>query len=156
MQNVIDIIKGSNLKLNIEIKSKNEWINSYQTDLKTFAQSIDNIIKKNNLPQETLIQSFHHEILNEVHLLAPNYNIGLLIEDKLNINQHLKRLSFQPQYINVDYRLITKSIIREIHAREQKILAWTVNDSDTAKKLIDLGVNGIITDYPDTINKSIL
>jgi glycerophosphoryl diester phosphodiesterase len=32
-----------------------------------------------------------------------------------------------------------------------KIIPWTVNDTEQMKKLVQLGVDGIITDYPDRI-----
>jgi len=41
--------------------------------------------------------------------------------------------------------------VREANKKEKKIFVWTVNYPEEMKKLIDLGVDGIITDVPDVL-----
>ncbi len=45
--------------------------------------------------------------------------------------------------------LIDKGIVREIHSIGVKVIAWTVNDTETMEKLLEIGVDGIVTDRPD-------
>lgn len=45
----------------------------------------------------------------------------------------------------------TKALVDEAHAHGLKVVPWTVNDVPTMHKLIDDGVDGIITDYPDRL-----
>ncbi|EHR63908.1 glycerophosphodiester phosphodiesterase [Saccharomonospora cyanea] len=47
----------------------------------------------------------------------------------------------------------TKELVAEAHAAGLKVVPWTVNDEATMHKLIDDGVDGIITDYPDRLRK---
>ena len=47
------------------------------------------------------------------------------------------------------WRNVTPEIIAEAHALKLKIIPWTVNDPAEIERLSALGVDGIITDYPD-------
>ncbi|MGG0178404.1 glycerophosphodiester phosphodiesterase [Gottfriedia acidiceleris] len=46
---------------------------------------------------------------------------------------------------------ITKNMVQEAHQYGMKVIPWTVDDQPTMQKLIDDGVDGIITDYPDRL-----
>jgi glycerophosphoryl diester phosphodiesterase len=48
---------------------------------------------------------------------------------------------------------VTKQMVQEAHKFGMKIIPWTVNDEPTMHKLIDDGVDGIITDYPDRLRE---
>lgn len=45
----------------------------------------------------------------------------------------------------------TRAMVAEAHAVGMKVIPWTIDDPDTINKLIDDGVDGIITDYPDRL-----
>ena len=55
---------------------------------------------------------------------------------------------WSPYHQEVDSQNIT-----EAHTLGLKVVVWTVNDAERAAALIDMGVDGIITDYPDRIRK---
>jgi len=48
---------------------------------------------------------------------------------------------------------VTAAMVREAHAAGLKVVPWTVDDPDTMRSLIDKGVDGIITDYPDRLRQ---
>ncbi|GGE30171.1 putative glycerophosphoryl diester phosphodiesterase precursor (GlpQ) [Marinithermofilum abyssi] len=48
---------------------------------------------------------------------------------------------------------VTKRMVQEAHRYGMKVIPWTVNDAPTMHKLIDDGVDGIITDYPDRLRE---
>jgi len=52
-----------------------------------------------------------------------------------------------------DYRIATRRFIEGAHARNMRVHVWTVNDIESMQRLIDLGVDGIMTDYPDRLVK---
>jgi glycerophosphoryl diester phosphodiesterase len=54
----------------------------------------------------------------------------------------------QPQAIQLPYQVITEQVVRRAHQRNIKVHAWTVNDLDKMYLMKNLGVDGIITDYP--------
>lgn len=49
------------------------------------------------------------------------------------------------------WRDLTPALVREAHALGLQVLAWTVNDTPTMARMIDMGVNGVVTDRPDLL-----
>lgn len=45
----------------------------------------------------------------------------------------------------------TATMVQDAHAAGMRVIVWTVNDVATMRSLIDIGVDGIITDYPDRL-----
>ncbi len=54
-----------------------------------------------------------------------------------------------PEIYSPDYKLVDESLIRAVHARNIQVIPWTVNNADSMRELLDWGVDGLITDYPD-------
>jgi glycerophosphoryl diester phosphodiesterase len=50
-------------------------------------------------------------------------------------------------------RLLTDSLLQEVHRRHKRLFVWTVNEESDMKRLIGLGVDGVITDYPSRLKK---
>ena len=46
---------------------------------------------------------------------------------------------------------LTERRVREAELRGLRVIAWTVNDPDRMTALIDMGVDAIVTDYPDIL-----
>ncbi len=53
-----------------------------------------------------------------------------------------------------DYKpYVTQAMVDEAHAHDIAVIPWTVDDKPTMNKLIDDGVDGMITDYPDRLRE---
>ena len=63
--------------------------------------------------------------------------------------------AFQIPEYHGDYHLLTEGFIEKAHKKNIKIHVWTVNEKRDMERLIKMGVDGIITDYPDLLNKVI-
>lgn len=75
----------------------------------------------------------------------------MLIEDydKRSLQEQLKILDFTPTIYSPEYSLVTKELIDSCHVRGLKIIPWTVNSKEEMQRLRSLGVDGIISDYPN-------
>ena len=72
--------------------------------------------------------------------------------DERRIKDQLKSFGFIPTIYSPEYKLVSKELIERCHEQDIKIIPWTVNDKAAIDRLRALGVDGIITDYPDLFN----
>jgi len=135
------------LILNIELKGKGTAIPTIEILKKYFKK---NLLKEKNI----LISSFDWDELLLFKSKSQKTPIAVLID-----GNPLLALKFAGKVnasaINSDYKFLNKKNIDLINAEGYKLFPYTVNDEDQMKKLIYLGVDGIITDYPDKL-KNIL
>jgi len=58
------------------------------------------------------------------------------------------------RYSEPDYvPFVNKAMVESAHARGIEVIPWTVDDKATMHYLMDLGVDGIITNYPDRLRQ---
>jgi glycerophosphoryl diester phosphodiesterase len=76
---------------------------------------------------------------------------ALLIEDfdKRALEEQLKQLGFVPTIYSPAYSLVNEQLLGNCHQKKIKVIPWTVDDKKEIERLKQLGVDGIITDYPD-------
>lgn len=134
---------------NIEVKSESEGDNLFHPLPDQFVQLVYNEIKRLNIFSSVTIQSFDVRILQEVRKLDKTIKIGLLIENNDDLEKNLERLGFLPNFYNPHFSLITHELVKKLHDRNIQIAAWTVNETADMQRLINMGVDSIITDYPD-------
>lgn len=140
----------------LEVKSSPEWIGKFQLDYNTYASAILEEIKHKKLSNSSfMLQSFDPEMLEALNQLAPEYQYGLLIEEETILNSAFEILSFVPKYFNPEHVLLSEAFIQEVHQRNALCHTWTVNDLSKLDYLRSIGVDGVITDYPDLFQKNI-
>ena len=74
-----------------------------------------------------------------------------MVEKVEDIKQQIDLLGFTPAIYSPYFEKVTLATVEQCHKMGMKIIPWTVNDTEQMKKLMLLGVDGIITDYPDRI-----
>jgi glycerophosphoryl diester phosphodiesterase len=74
-----------------------------------------------------------------------------LIEDydKRSLEDQLKSLGFTPTIYSPAYQLVNAALIKKCHSQNIKVIPWTVNEKKKIDDLKAMGVDGIISDYPD-------
>lgn len=79
----------------------------------------------------------------------------MLIEanNKSSFRKQLKDLGFVPTICSPEASLVIPDLIKECHDLKIKIIPWTVNDKKQIAALKEMGVDGIITDFPDLFNE---
>ncbi|MFL0197471.1 glycerophosphodiester phosphodiesterase family protein [Clostridium sp. WILCCON 0269] len=131
------VVKYSRGRLNLIIHIK-PYGNT--TDL---TKKVIHIIKKNNFTNHCIIQSSNCNILTNIRELDPNIIIGYIVT-----NPCMNLYSMNVNFYSIEENLVTKTLIENIHNSNKKIYIWTVNSQTSMHKLINLGVDGIITDNP--------
>ena len=136
---------------NIEIKSMPAWDEKFTPSVKTFAQLTLASIKQLKIYEKACIQSFDVRALEAIHQLDPQITTALLIETQGTIEANLTKISFKPSIYSPDFKLVDKNVVDFCHSKNIRIIPWTVNEVMDMKNMIKLGVDGMITDYPDRI-----
>jgi glycerophosphoryl diester phosphodiesterase len=86
-----------------------------------------------------------------MHRKYPKVRTALLVEgfSKESMESHLQSLGFTPSIYSPEYNLVTPELVNACHGKGMRLIPWTVNDKQAIDKLKSMGVDGIITDYPN-------
>jgi glycerophosphoryl diester phosphodiesterase len=141
--------KFGEVMFNIEIKSLPMGDHIFHPGVMEFADALYQVVDAHQLTARTTIQSFDPRALEAMHEIEPNISISLLAEDHEGLQVNLDRLSFTPHIYSPDYQLLDRAQIDAAHAQNIRVIPWTVNDEQAIRDLVVLGVDGLITDYPD-------
>lgn len=140
---------------NIEIKSQPKWDGHLTPEPKKFAQLVMTTIKEAGMLEVSCIQSFDARSLQAVHALDPGMTTAWLIADDDGLKVNLKELGFMPTIYSPSYKLLSAQAVKEAHALDLKVIPWTVNEIAEMQALVAMGVDGIITDYPNRIEAAL-
>ncbi len=137
------------VRYNIEIKSSPAGDRKDHPLPDDFAELVLRVIQQRNITDRTTIQSFDIRPLQYLHQLNAPVKLAYLTENEDNIAQITKKLGFIPDIFSPAYRLVDKKLLDASHQSGILVIPWTVNETDDMEKLIKMGVDGLITDYPD-------
>lgn len=136
---------------NIETKSVPSRDGIFHPKPTEFVQHLLEVIREKNVEDRVLIQSFDPRTLQETRKLDPDFRLVLLVEGEMPGEERLEELGFIPDVYSPEFVLVTDSLRKWTEEKGMKLIPWTVNEPVDMKRLIALGVDGIITDYPDRL-----
>jgi glycerophosphoryl diester phosphodiesterase len=100
--------------------------------------------------EELLVTSFRHSELDRFHQLLPSVPIGVLIKAVLlDTTGYLKR--FSPSFLVTSHEFLQKMLVDEVHEAGYRLLIYTVDHPGDIERMYRLGVDGIISNFPDRI-----
>lgn len=142
--------KLPNVRYNIEVKTEGEkGDHIYQPPPEEYVELLYEIIRELDMETQVIVQSFDIRILQAMREIDERISLALLIDNGYSIERNLKQLGFTPYAYAPNYRLINRRLVEKVKSRGMLLFAWTVNDLQTMNHLIQLGVDSIITDYPN-------
>jgi len=134
---------------NIEIKSAPEGDRVFHPEVDEFVAIVYQLLKEHGVVDRSTIQSFDPRALQAVHALDPGISTAWLVDNEDDFGDNLQKLDFAPDIYSPHYSLVNKQMISAAHALNIRVVPWTVNEAGSMQHLLDLGVDGLITDYPD-------
>ena len=97
-----------------------------------------------------LVSSFDHNAITEVRNLDARIPIGVLLDgfpgNYPEIAEKLKAFS-----VNQRIGFVNEAFVKDAHYRGLKVFVYTVNDPDDIRRMEDMGVDGVFTNYPDRV-----
>ncbi len=140
LREVLDLVQDK-ISLNIELKY------SKQRSL-LLVKKVLELVKEYDMSSRVILSSFSSEMLEMVSHVDDSIRCGYIFHSraKKNTNSHFSNCSL---YSIHPYKgIVGKRLIQQAKDNSLKVLPWTVNSAKLMKKLIALGVDGIITNYP--------
>lgn len=138
---------------NIEIKSwPGDGEGTLWPDYKTFCDSCIPLLLSKKLGDRLIVQSFDTRALEYMHRKWPRLTLSFLTEDdETDIEEILSKLSFKPDWWSPHYSVVTPENVAYCHSRGIGVVPWTVDDPDEIRRMVDCGVEAIISNYPDRL-----
>lgn len=179
LMQLIQSYGDKNIVLNIETKSYPDPASAgykNNADPKKFVEVFNNIVKKYDMEDRVVLQSFDWQTLIEMKKLNPNISTSALWQEQpswgrdseslrcyekkkspwlggLDIKDYQGNPVKAAHAIGADiispyYTEISKQDVDEAHSLGMKVVPWTVNNEKDMNMLLDMGVDGIISDKP--------
>ncbi|MEM9887779.1 MAG: glycerophosphodiester phosphodiesterase family protein [Bacteroidota bacterium] len=143
--------KRSPIRYNMEIKSSPAGDRIFHPIPEKFAALLVEEISRLGIKERTTIQSFDVRALQATKKLDAAISLALLIENEKSLAENLALLGFTPSIYSPYHRLVDADLVAQAAEKSMQVIPWTVNEVERMKELIALGVDGIITDYPNRI-----
>jgi glycerophosphoryl diester phosphodiesterase len=138
-------------RYNIETKLNPATDNINHPDPDRFVALLVDVIREKRISKRVTIQSFDKRTIQVLYRSHPKIKTSYLIDaaNRSTPDMLLQELGFKPSTISPAFQLVTAEYVEACHRLGVKVLPWTVNDRETIVRLKNLGVDGIISDYPD-------
>jgi len=142
--------------VNIEVKADRN------TDNGLVADKLVTIIHEQGLSDRVIVTSFSPLLLEAVRLRDPALLRGQIYRgfsaykdnsfvEKLVLSKLLFNSKAQPDMLMMDHERATPRYVKRMKRKGYRVFTWTVNEPDRAMELLSMGVDGLITDYPDRL-----
>lgn len=143
--------KKHEIHYNIEIKATGKGDNVEHPPVEEFVDLALQVIRDSKISERTMIQTFDTRVLQLIHQKYPDMATSYLVnyKEKRTVEELIDALGFVPDVFSPDYRHVTPQLIAYCHSRNMKVITWTINDLETIQRLKEMGVDGVISDFPD-------
>lgn len=138
LQEVFEFVRRAEQLLMIELKEP--W------RFPGIEEQVIALIRRYDLVERTQIRSFYHDALHTVHRLAPEIAVSELWLDRLPNDDEVIYKT-----VNANHTLYSPAEIERLHRRGVQVTAWTVDDLQEARRLMEAGIDGLTTNYPDRL-----
>ncbi|MES3017102.1 MAG: glycerophosphodiester phosphodiesterase family protein [Bacteroidota bacterium] len=151
VQNYLKTTGKKQVFYNIETKSKPAGDNKLHPAPEKFVDLLVAVLEKKKIAPYTVVQSFDIRTLQVLNRKYPHIKASLLVDNDKSVEENITILGFKPYIISPIARMVTADFVRKAHDQNLKVIPWTVNTAADISKLKALGVDGIISDYPNLL-----
>jgi len=150
LREVVETV-GSRAGLMIELKSP-ELYPGIESEVDKELRSVPGYLPSALAADRLIVQSFDHGSMRTYHDLAPEVPIALLFGRRPSAAE-LDDAAGWARQIHASYRVTDAELVEAVHERGMNMGVYTVNSGQLMREYIDLGVDGITTNYPATLRE---
>lgn len=142
LKEVLDLIKSSNMLLNIELKTGIYWYPNLE-------EKTMELVKEAGMEDRVIYSSFNHYSIKKILELDSHAECAFLYSDViLNVDKYAKNAGVCGLHPAV-YHLKMAELLKEYQESGLKVRVWTVNKKEDMEKFIKADLEAVITNYPD-------
>lgn len=114
-------------------------------------QRVVEVVRAAGVVDRTAVRSFDHRSVRSVRQLEPGLEGGILVAAMAPVNPaDLVRQADAQVYLPL-YEYLDAEMVRRLHDAGARVVPWTVNECEDWDRLLNWGVDGIATDFPDAL-----
>ncbi len=146
LDEVLSLAKGNSVQFNIETKSFPDHP-ELTPPPEVFSKMMLDVIRKHKLEPRCVVQSFDFRTLRAMKRLAPEIRLSALWEGAPRSFVDIAR-DAEAGIVSPAFQLVTPEQVKAAHAAKLEVVPWTADTPQDWQRLIDAGVDAIITDDP--------
>jgi glycerophosphoryl diester phosphodiesterase len=145
MPTLLDILDrfGDRIQFNLELK-----VGTNDVAYEGLEDIVVSAVEERGLMSRILFSSFYDPVLARLRDRSAAARIALLISPRANVAILDRAARVAAEAINPDIRLVTEDLVQQAHRAGHCVYPYTANDSNEMTRLLDCGVDGIITNHP--------
>ena len=134
LKEVIDLVRGR-MKINVELK--------YNVPDPELAPAVVDLLRREDMLDQVVITSLDYAALRQVESIEPGLQTGHIVTAAVG-----NVVRTEADFLSLNSAKATTSLIRRAHAAGKGVHVWTVNTPEVMVRMIERGVDNIITDDP--------
>lgn len=137
---VLDLV-GDKLSINIELKG-------FSSDIRRLPDAVLGLVEDFGLKESIVFSSFDPRMLIQLHRIDPDVRAGMLLLPGAMFARTVFSQFVRPWSLHPHFGSVNKGFIRRAKRHGYSVFTWTVNQEEDIQHMIEMGVDGIITDVP--------
>jgi len=141
IEEILEFAKKHDVVFYLEMKPSGSWGGEH---------ALISALRESREIARTVVISFDPAILAGVRKIEPTLMTGLLFEGQIS-EPLAKATEIGARQLAVRGDLVTPRLLKEARGRDLQVVCWTINHPGHMRLLVEAGVDGIISDYPDRL-----
>mmetsp|Transcript_29286 Transcript_29286/g.93719 ORF Transcript_29286/g.93719 Transcript_29286/m.93719 type:complete len:136 (+) Transcript_29286:87-494(+) len=106
-----------------------------------------------------LVWAKSDHVVRAAKRLSPSTRAGYVVMNETEANRadgkhELLRLK-EPEVVAMHHAMVTDKVLRDVHWAGKELHAWTANTPGMMRRLLDVGVDAIVTNHPATLLEAV-
>jgi glycerophosphoryl diester phosphodiesterase len=141
LEDILEFCKKHDVVFYLELKPTGSWGGEH---------ALVGALRSSGEIARTIVISFESAILEALRKIEPTLMTGLLFDGQIE-NPIQRAVEIGARQLAVRGDLVTPALLTEARKQDLQVVCWTVNQPAHMRLLIEAGVAGIMSDYPDRL-----